>query len=387
MNSNDKRLGAYQKTMQNGKIPSPAQKVTTTDSPLRSSPESPLKDSSGLLKIPRKDGRESSYRRVAKFLLLIGIDEAAQIVSRLDENQVEKVMLELSTIRSVPKDESTVILAEFESLLKQAREPLGGVGTARSILEGAFGKERAAEMLEKAVPTLHGKPFDYLQNINGEKLYRLIKGELSSAKALVLSQTKPEIAAQVIKLMDDDEKKETVFRLARMGSVSPEVLRRVDETMREKVEAIDMPSEDTIDGRSALASILKKMDGQSEKSILNRLENTDPELGRDIRDRLFTYDDIIRADDVYLQGVLRTLSDHDFAVLITGKSDALRSKLLSNVSKNRRNEVLEEEKLIVPLTRQESRQVTESFYQVVRTAWEDGKFRLSDDLENDEWVD
>jgi len=274
MNHQDPRLGAYRKTMKSETPQDPSSRVSA-------------QDAAGLLKVPGEKERESPYRRVAKFLLLIGTAEAAKIVSRLDQDQVEKVMLELSGIRSVPRDEATVILAEFESLLLQARKPAGGVDTARTILESAFGNDRAAEMLEKAVPTLHGKPFDYLQDINSEKLYRLIRDELPSVKALVLSQTNPSIAAAVIEKMDDAEKNETVFRLARMGTVSPDVFRRVDATMREKVESIEVPADDSIDGRSALAAILKRMDGETEKGILGRLETSDPELGRDIRDRLF----------------------------------------------------------------------------------------------------
>ena len=377
MNHNDPRLGAYRKSMKKDSEPGSSAPGDTRDGIVRDS---------GLLKVPGKEERDSPYRRVAKFLLLIGTAEAAKIVSRLDPDQVEKVMMELSGIRSVPRDEATVILAEFESLLHQAKQRTGGVETARTILESAFGSERAAEMLEKAVPTLHGKPFDYLQEIDSEKLYRLIRGELASVKALVLSQAKPAIAAEVIQQMDDTEKKDTVFRLARMGSVSPEVLRRVDATMREKVESIEIPSDDTVDGRSALAAILKRMDGETEKGILGRLEEHDPELGRDIRDRLFTLDDLIHAEDKYLQGELRSLSDHDFAVLIAGKSPEFRNKLLSNISRNRRTEILEEENIVTPVTRKESREVTESFYQKVRHAWEAGAFRLSDD-DDDQWVE
>jgi len=341
----------------------------------------------GLLKVPGKTGKESPYRRVAKFLLLIGVDEAARIISRLDQKQAELVTVELASIRSVPRDEATVILAEFESLIKQAREPSGGIETARSILEGAFGPERAAEMLGKAVPDIHGKPFDYLQNIDSEKLYHLIRGELASVKALVLSKAKPAIAAAVIKMMDAPEKTETVSRLAKMGSLSPDVIRRVDETMREKVETIEEPAGDSIDGRSALAAILKKMSGESEKSILGSLEGSDPELGRDIRNRLFTLDDICRADDRYLQGELRRLSDHDLAVLVIGKNESFRNKMLANISTNRRVLVLEEEKLITPVRRQESVALTENFYQRIRNAWESGAFRLTDDDDTDQWVE
>ena len=45
----------------------------------------------GLLKVPVEqtpDGKDSVYRRVAKFLLLIGEDEAAKILPHLSETQI-----------------------------------------------------------------------------------------------------------------------------------------------------------------------------------------------------------------------------------------------------------------------------------------------------------
>ena len=52
----------------------------------------------GLLKVPvektASDGSDSVYRRVAKFLLLIGEDEAAKILPHLSETLIEKIIPE-----------------------------------------------------------------------------------------------------------------------------------------------------------------------------------------------------------------------------------------------------------------------------------------------------
>ena len=49
----------------------------------------------GLLKVPvqepAEEGKESVYRRVAKFFLLIGEDEAAKILPHLSDDQIEKI--------------------------------------------------------------------------------------------------------------------------------------------------------------------------------------------------------------------------------------------------------------------------------------------------------
>src|SRR5574344_298072 len=145
---------------------------------------------SGLLKVPvaekEKDGKESIYRRVAKFLVLIGEDEAAKILPHLSEVQIEKIIPEIASIRTVSKDESSVILAEFKSLLDDSRKS-GGIETARDILQKAYGKKRADEMLEKSVPFEGKIPFNYLNDADNERIYQLLKDENEGIKAIVLS--------------------------------------------------------------------------------------------------------------------------------------------------------------------------------------------------------
>ncbi|MDE7392217.1 MAG: flagellar motor switch protein FliG, partial [Treponemataceae bacterium] len=132
----------------------------------------------GLLKVPARtaDGKESVYRRVAKFLLLIGENEAAKIMPHLGETQIEKIVPELASIRRVDSEEAAAILAEFQSLMQKARED-GGVETARAMLEKAFGAEKAAAVLQKSVPFADGKPFEYLSEADAEKVALLLRDE------------------------------------------------------------------------------------------------------------------------------------------------------------------------------------------------------------------
>ncbi len=392
MNLNDKRLGAYNRILK-GTPPEDADSVAVArrkPDPAETAQEKPAQGSQqGLIKVPRESGsggKESPYRKVAKFLLLIGVEEAAKVMSRLTPDQTERVVLEIASIRRVDPDEAAVVLAEFEHLLSQATAPTGGVATAKGILEAAFGPERAEEMLRKAVPEAEGRPFEYLDDMDPVRLLSLIRDELPAVKALVLSRVKPATAAQAIKRMESAEKNDTVIRLAKLKAISPEVLRRVDEAMREKVKNLSVSSADSIDGRGALAEILRHMDGSGEKAILDRLSGEDPELGKNLRERLFTIDDVVRADDRFLQETLRPMSERDIAVLVAGKNEPFRKKILANVSRARGAIVLEEEKLAMPVARADSERITGAFFSTLRRAWEAGKLVIDGRDTDDIWV-
>ena len=335
----------------------------------------------GLLKVPVEqtspDGKDSVYRRVAKFLLLIGEDEAAKILPHLSETQIEKIIPEIASIRTVSKEEAAVILEEFNGLLNKAREE-GGVETAREMLEKAYGKKRADELIKKAMP-LEGKvPFNYLRDADNERIYLLIKDENPGVQCMVLSHLEPKKSAKIINLMTPEEKKEVVMRLAKMEPVSPDVLRRVDQAMHEKSLNQTVEKAENIDVRNALAQILKKMDVGSENDILKYLSEDDPDLGQDLRSRLFTMDDVVKSDDRFVQEKLREMTEEDIAFLIAAKPDDFREKILSNISAGRRAEVRAQEDILKPMRRSDCERITSEFFSKLRRAYEEGHLIIQD---------
>ena len=124
----------------------------------------------GLIKVSTEGvQKESPYRRVAKFLYLIGEEQAAKVLQKLTREQIEKVVAEMLTIRYVDKDEAAYILSEFAALYNDAKNSFGGIETAESILTSAFGAQKAQEIIERSVPPAAAKPFDFLDGIDGEK--------------------------------------------------------------------------------------------------------------------------------------------------------------------------------------------------------------------------
>ncbi len=348
----------------------------------------PLTEGS-LIKVPEKpkeaDGRESIYRRVAKFLVIIGVDEAAKIIPQLSEDQIEKIMPEIASIRSVPKEESEEILKEFESLLDKAREE-GGIDTARTILTKAYGEKRGEEILEKVVQYPNGRPFDFLSEAGADRISVLLHGESEQVQALVLSQIEPKKAAEVIKGLDDKAKSAIVIRLVKMKNVAPQVMESVSKSLYEKMLSQNTEVSQAMDGKSVLAQILKRMDPTTESNLIATISGEDPELGADIRRRLFTEDDLVNAEDRYLQNKLHDMDDKTIAVLIKGKKPDFRGKILSNLSKRRADSVLYEESLTEYLLKSESERVTSQFFADLRRAWEAGEMRVKGRDDSEVWV-
>jgi flagellar motor switch protein FliG len=331
---------------------------------------------------------ESKYRRAAKFLILIGSAEAARILSELDGDQVEKISAEIASIKGITADEANAALYEFKDLVASSSgysgAVKGGVEAARRILHEAFGPEKGEALLRRAAPGALENPFSFLEEFSGEQIALLLRNEGSAAAALILSRLSPKSSAATLANISPDKKYDIVKRIARLGETSPEVLERVAGGLREKARTIGRATGGEaetaeIDGPSALAAILKQGNLSFGDRILSELEDDNPELSREIKERVHTLDDVIRAENKPLAAKLRSMTDRDIAVLIKGKGEAFAEKIYANLSSNRRALVKEEGEILGAVPKKDVDSITGEFLAWFRLNREEGKILLLDD--------
>jgi flagellar motor switch protein FliG len=320
-------------------------------------------------KTPGKGGRagegESKLRRTAKFLILIGAEEAAKILPHLEPEQVESISAEIVSLRGVGAEEGKAILEEFKSLLSSPYRfggtSSGGPESARRILYAAFGPEKGETLLAKALPLSGESPFAFLEDFKPEQISLLLRDESPAVTALILSRLSPKLSADILAPRGD--RAELARRIAKGGQVSPEVLGRVAEALKKKALALGTGGTETleINGAKALAEILRHGDYSLGDKILQELEERDPALGKDLRDEMLSLDDAADMDDRVLQEKLRTMGDRDIALLLKGRSGDFTDKLLSNVSAERRQRIREEGELMGPVPRRDAEEAARSF--------------------------
>ncbi|GHU85777.1 flagellar motor switch protein FliG [Spirochaetia bacterium] len=330
------------------------------------------------------DVKDSKYRRVAKFLILIGGDEASKILASLEMEQVEAISKEIAAVRGITSEEAEDIFAEFRSILegtyRYSGGAAGGVEAARRLLYATFGPEKGEAFLQKTLPETKESPFTFLEDFSGEQVAMLLRDESSATATLVLSRLSPKASAAVLEQIAPDRKPEIIKRLAYMNQTSPEVVERVAQALREKAWHIAAVGGDTtVDGMGALTAILKHADISFGDRLISELDEEEPGLGQDIKERLYTLDDVVNAEDKPIQNKLRTLSDFDVAILIKGRAPEFTDKILSNVSANRRAMIREERDLMGPVARRDVDAAAQEFLTWFRLEREEGRILLLTD--------
>ena len=323
--------------------------------------------------------------KAAKFLLLLGQDEAAKVLRHMKPDEIEAISRHIAKIDRIDTVEANEILTEFGWLVRTQGESLeGGPDTAERMLVAAFGAEKAKELLRKAVPESR-RPFAFLNDFDAKQLIALFKDESAQVLAMILPYLEPKLASAVVSELSDGARTEVIKRIAKLDRMSPEVLERVEQVLRDKIARVGRPeSAERVDGAAVLAGILKHVGGDLEGRILRGLEDEHPELSEDIRERLFTMDDVLRVPDRELQRKLREYDEKELALILKGKSQAWRDKLLSNVSQSKRMLTLEEYDIMGTVRRDEVDKATRYFLAYFKKRWEDGELVLEGD---DELVD
>jgi len=326
----------------------------------------------------------SKYRRAAQFMVLIGSDEASKILSRLDHEQVEAISKEIVTIRSISPEEAEAVLEEFHSLLSSSYgysgSSSGGLEEARRHLYAAFGPEKGEAILVKAVPEAAENPFDFLSDFSGEQLALLFRDESPAACAMVISRLPSKLSARVLANTNAERKLEIVKRIARQREISPEVLERAAAALREKARYFgrsDAGGE--IDGKGVLAAILKHSDLAFGGRLLEELEENDPSLSREMKDRLYTLEDVANAADRPIQDKLRTMEDREIALLLRDRSEAFSQKIFGNLSSARAARIREESEIMGPVPRIETEAAAREFMAWFRLNREEGRILMLSD--------
>ncbi|MDR0383207.1 MAG: flagellar motor switch protein FliG [Spirochaetaceae bacterium] len=326
--------------------------------------------------------RESRKRaqKAAKFLILIGPEQAAKVLANLEEDLVESVTREIAEIKGVTKDEAAEIFAEFEGLLAVSGGGVaaGGPDEARKLLYAAFGPEKGEALLRRSIPETKETVFSFLEDFSGEQIFTLLKDELPSVGAVILSRIEPKLAARTLNCADPEWRLETVRRIGRLGKISPEALEKTAAALREKARKIGGETASDVDGMGALAAILKHASVSFGDQLLRSLSDEDADLGGRLRERLYTADDVAKAADKPIQEKLQRMNVRDIALLVKGRNDVFAEKILSNISARRRSEVNDELSFMGPVLKKDADAAIKDFMDWFRGQCESGKIIIND---------
>ena len=274
----------------------------------------------------------------------LGTAAARPVFAHMPNEEIQAITGEVARLKEVDPTLALEIIREFVTYAASTRMAgSGGLDVARELLDMIFDQSEADEMFEQMVSSIADLPFHFMRKMEHSQVLSFIKDEHPQIIAVVLAYLPADLASSVLCSLQDEIQGEVAGRIGLMGRVNPDSVRLVETILKRKMSNVLVTTESSyIGGIEPLIGIIQRTDRQTEKVLLESIEEQDPKLAETIRSQLFLFEDIKNVDDRSLQLILREVNPQDLAMSLKGVSTELHEKVLRNLS-NRAAEMLEEE--------------------------------------------
>ncbi|WP_347491390.1 flagellar motor switch protein FliG [Desulfoscipio sp. XC116] len=328
--------------------------------------------------MPATTAKLNGLQKTAILLISLGSDLSAAILKKnFHQDDIEKITQQISMMNTVPKETQEDVMEEFAQML-QAREflMLGGPDYAKEMLQKAVGDTKAIEILEKVQSTIKNKPFSMLRKTDPKHLLSFIRDEHPQVIALILSHLHNDQAALILSALNPEQQSAIARRIAMTDRVSPEMMREVENILERKLSVLEH-SEQSMGGIKSLVDILNRVDRGTEKTILEELEISDPELTEEVRKLLFVFEDIVKLPDASIQRVLREVDPKDLARAMRASNEDVQERLFKNMSKRASDMLRDEIKYMGPVRLRDVEESQQRIVQIIRRLDETGEIIIA----------
>ncbi|GAA7491969.1 flagellar motor switch protein FliG [Helicobacter pylori] len=285
----------------------------------------------------------SMSEKIAILLIQVGEDTTGEILRHLDIDSITEISKQIVQLNGTDKQIGAAVLEEFFAIFQSNQYiNTGGLEYARELLTRTLGSEEAKKVMDKLTKSLQTqKNFAYLGKIKPQQLADFIINEHPQTIALILAHMEAPNAAETLSYFPDEMKAEISIRMANLGEISPQVVKRVSTVLENKLESLTSYKIE-VGGLRAVAEIFNRLGQKSAKTTLARIESVDNKLAGAIKEMMFTFEDIVKLDNFAIREILKVADKKDLSLALKTSTKDLTDKFLNNMSSRAAEQFVEE---------------------------------------------
>jgi len=317
-------------------------------------------------------------QKAAVLLVALGPEISAEIFKELKEETVEQVTLQIANLKKVsPQDRDTVMEECYQLSMAEEYISQGGVEYAREILERALGGQKAVEIINRLQGALQMTPFDFVKRTDPQQLLNFIQNEHPQTIALILAHLTSDHAATILSALPTEVQVDVATRVAIMDRATPDIIMEIEKVLERRIASVFTQELTAAGGVRSVAEVLNRVDRSTEKAIMEKLEETNPELADEIKRLMFVFDDILLIDDRSIQQILREVDQKDLVLALKGAGDEVKSKILKNMSARARAMINEDMEVMGPVRLKATEEAQQKIVNIIRQLEEMGEIVIA----------
>jgi len=315
--------------------------------------------------------------KAAVFLRSLGEAEAAEVLKHMNPKEVQKVGQTMATLGNVTREEVQEVLDNFVSTVEE--ETGLGIGShdyVRKMLVGALGEDKAGSLLDRILSGGNTSGLEQLKWMDARGIYEIIRLEHPQIIAIVCSFLEPDQSAAVLGLFPERDQANIILRIATLDGVQPAALTELNEILEKQFSGNSGGQTMTVGGMKTAADILNFVEGSIEAAIMDSIKETEPDLGQNIEDLMFVFDNLIDVDDRGIQTLMREIQSDQLQLALKGADEALREKFLGNMSQRAAEMLRDDLEAMPPVRVSDVEGAQKTILTVARTLSDKGEIQL-----------
>jgi flagellar motor switch protein FliG len=272
--------------------------------------------------------------RAAILMLALGEKDAAELLKHMGPKEVQDVGMAMASLTDITTDHMEAVMTHFVTTLeKQTSLGLGSDDYIRNMLTSALGSDKAGSVIDRILLGRNSKGLEQLKWMDPRAVAELIRLEHPQIIAIVLSFLEADQAAEVLGQFAERVRTDVVMRIATLDGIQPNALKELDEILEKQFAGASNVKSSSLGGVKAAANILNLLDGAQESKLMEEILDTDADLGQEIQDNMFVFDNLIDVDDRGIQTLLREVASEQLLLALRGADEGLKEKIFKNMSK------------------------------------------------------
>lgn len=325
-------------------------------------------------------------QKLAVLLCMLGPESAAQVLKHFEEREMELIIAEMGKLELISAELQLAVLKEFASVAIQASTSVaGGPEVVRLTLEKAVGQHRAASFVNRtggnSQTTVPAEVLRPIVQADPRELFNAIKTEQPQTIALLVSYLPPERASLFLGQCPVELRDKVVERLALLQPTPIEVIENIIAIVSRKLGVKATRAISETGGIKSAANLLNVLERTMSKTVLTSIEERNPDLSKSIRQKMFTFEDMVRLDAAALQKVMREVDTRDLAISLKKASYQVKTALLGAISKRAAETVKEEMSFLGNIKAKEIEAAQTRMVDIVRRLEGEGEIDLNPEEE------
>ena len=279
----------------------------------------------------------TSTDRAAVLLLLLGEQEAANIIKYMDPKEVQSIGAAMVSAADMSQEAVNYVLDEFVSTLKkQTSLGLGTSDYVEDVLKRALGEDKAASVMGRILPGQASKGLEILKWMDARAIADMVRNEHPQVIAIILSVLEFEVAADVLQFLPQTVRPEIMQRVASLETVQPAAMLELESIMKKQFSNNSSARSSSVGGVKQAAKIMNFVKMDMESQIMEGLMNLDEDITQQIQDNMFTFENLVDVDNRAIQTMMRNVDQDLLMTALKGASEFVKEKFFDNMSSRAR---------------------------------------------------